>query len=247
MESIEFLERIANRAKPPMALGDIERKKKAFDEPKADKKALRKDLLEMEAAFRGRGDLSSWRPEVLDEIDRSFVRNYMPEGDPEPCLFVSNDADNLNRFTRYFLDVDDILRSSGDRAPLYAREYFRYYSIWQMREYKFPVPLGTASVVLAINRILVKVPTAFSEVSPRISSPRGIACRPTHSSPFKGHILVRHDGELDALAQSEGQGLQGSRASPPGLEERGPGPRPLRHNGKHHLQRPPSLEEAGLA
>jgi hypothetical protein len=142
----------------------IELRKSAFNVLGADREALKTDMREMEVAFRGRGDLSEWSPEVLDEIDRCFVRNYMPDDDPVPCLFVENNADNLNRFTQYFHEVDRVLDIFKKQAPKYAREYFTYYSIWQIGEYKFPVPLGTASVVTAINKILQKVSRAFSEV-----------------------------------------------------------------------------------
>jgi hypothetical protein len=36
---------------------------------------------------------------------------------------------------------------------VYAKEYFAYFTIYQMQEYKFPVPLGTKSVVNALHKI----------------------------------------------------------------------------------------------
>ena len=121
----------------------------------------------MENAFEMPGDLSSWTSQLLDEIDRCFVKNYVAEdGVPVPYLFFPNCAENLNRYIDYYEEVDRVFRMHSRTAPKYAREYFAYYSIWQMRQWPFPVPLGTKSVVGILNDMARSVTVGFSEVSP---------------------------------------------------------------------------------
>ena len=166
VESVDYLERIANAEPPPLEFDEIERIKFSFDAPNADKAAIRESLQEMEVTFRQPGDLSSWTPELLDNIDDCFVNNYLDKnGDPVPCLFFPDNPDNLNTFRTYCSDVDDVLRLHTESAPTYAREYFSYYTIWQMRGWSFPVPLGTASVVGVLNKMAMQVREGFSEVS----------------------------------------------------------------------------------
>jgi hypothetical protein len=119
----------------------------------------------MEDAFNVRGDLSSWSPEVLDAIDACFTANYLESnGDPSPFLFFPDNVNNLNQFTAYCTAVDHALRSHANSAPKHACEYFAYYSVWQMRNFRFPVPLGTKSVVGALNGIATSLRNGFIEV-----------------------------------------------------------------------------------
>jgi hypothetical protein len=149
-----------------MNFEEIEEIKIKFANPANDTDELRNSLKEMETAFDGQGNLSSWTPEILRMIDKAFVDNYTtPEGEPVSFLFFPNNVSNLNKFSTYCGEVDRALRANLDLAPIYAREYFSYYSLWQMRGLPFPMPLGTASVVDALNKMSRKVKTGFSEVS----------------------------------------------------------------------------------
>ena|ERR1700761_889009 len=166
MESVEFLERIANLNEPPMNLEAIHTIRMEFGKPGSDKTTLQNQLRGMERIFiEERGNLALWKPEVLSAIDECFVRHYMLEGDPHASLFAPDNADNLNLFRLYVNDVDKVLRVHSSAAPRYARSYFAFYSIWQMQGFRFPMPLGTASVIEALNKILLKVKQGFSEVS----------------------------------------------------------------------------------
>jgi hypothetical protein len=110
--------------------------------------------------------LAAWSPEVLDLIDKVFIRNYVQnDGEPVPSLFFPKNRDNLNRFMTYCNNVDNMLQTLEDKSPLYACEYFAYYSIWQMRGWSFPVPLGTTSVVDILYKMLKRLKVGFSEVS----------------------------------------------------------------------------------
>ncbi len=179
---MEYLERIANADEPPLPFSAIESIKSEFDAPDSDQAALRSKLQGMEVSFRSRGDLSSWTPELLDEIDACFVKNYIGEdGEAVPCLFFPDSPDNLNLYISYCSGVDHALRTHFESAPRYARAYFSYYSVWQMRGFKFPVPLGTKSVVDALNKMAKKLTKGFSEVS-----------RPCYDScPTRSQIVSR--------------------------------------------------------
>jgi hypothetical protein len=122
----------------------------------------------MEDSFQKHGDsdLSLWTQDLLDDIDHCFVKNYMENGKPASCLFFPDSPDNINRFSTYCGEVDQALRRHSETAPRYAREYFLYYSIWQMRGWRFPMPLGTASVVGVLNSMVMKVEKGFMEVGP---------------------------------------------------------------------------------
>lgn len=166
---MEYLERIANPTAPPLDLDAIDKKKTEFMMEEGDMKELRMSIKEMEDAFRNPGHLSSWNPQLLGEIDRCFVNNYVgDDGEPVPSLFFPDSPDNMNRFMKYCSDVDLALRTSSETAPRYAREYFMFYSIWQNRPWGFPMPLGTASVVGILHKMTKAVESGFSEVSPRV-------------------------------------------------------------------------------
>ena len=166
VQSVEYLEHIANPEAPPLALAAIERVKNEFDAPDKDMDALRTRLQGMEDAFHKQGNLSSWSPDLLDEINACFLKNYVEEdGRPVPCLFFPDSPDNLNLYASYCSGVDHALRKHSFSAPRYAREYFAYYSIWKMRGFPFPVPLRTKSVVGILNDMAKKLTKGFCEVS----------------------------------------------------------------------------------
>jgi len=122
--------------------------------------------------------------------------NYLNEdGDPIPCLFFPHNVDNLNRFMGYCNDVDLALRTHSQSAPPYAREYFMYYTIWQMRGWRFPVPLGTASVVGALEKMTTKLSRGFSEVIAWIASCVSWAPR------LKSKVFISHD-QFDTMLQA---------------------------------------------
>lgn len=162
-----MLERIANPAEPPLGYQAIVKIRKSFDTNTANREVLKDELKSMEKSFRGRGDLKHWTPEILGEIDDCFVKAYMEDDEPVASLFFPGCPDNYNRFLEYCNGVDQVLRRHPNDGPKFGREYFAYYSIWQMQEYGFPVPLGTASVVEALNKITSNVRAGFTEVSKR--------------------------------------------------------------------------------
>jgi hypothetical protein len=165
LESIEILEHLANPNKPPLSVGELEDIRIAFLDPDSDKDALRESLKGMTTAFQGRGDVSEWHYEMLDAIDECFVDQYMKTGEISTALFVPNSAANLNDFSAYCEAVDQKIRSNGSQRPKYAREYFAYFSIWQMQGYSFPVPLGTKSVIRALDTLAEVFNPGFVEVS----------------------------------------------------------------------------------
>lgn len=166
VESVEFLEQIASSKAPPFNMDEIEQMREELEDQIGDQAHLRKKLGAMEEPFKERGDLSSWSPEVLEKIDQCFIRCYTGE-DKElvPSLFFPDSPQNLNCFRKYCGQVDNVLRECIESAPPYVREYFSYYSIWQIRDRRFPAPLGTRSVVAALRNILNGVENGFAEAS----------------------------------------------------------------------------------
>ena len=166
IESVENLERLSNEEAPPMKLEDICNMRDAFYIAAGDDADIRKSAAVMEKAFNdGRGDLNQWDPKVLELIDDSFVKHYMKGASPQTCLFFPDKTGNKGRFRKYCDDVDQILRTNAGGAPKYAREYFAYYTTWPMRGYKFPVPLGTATTIVALEEICRTVGLGLVEVS----------------------------------------------------------------------------------
>jgi hypothetical protein len=165
MESIEILERLANCNKPPLDIDELEAIRLEFMDPRSDTAALRSKLKGMADAFQDRGELTLWHPEMLDAIDGCFVEHFMSDGDVSTSLFVPDSAANANNFSAYCDAVDEKLRGKLDQRPKYAREYFAYYSIWQMQGYAFPVPLGTKSVIHALEMLTQEFNGGFVEVS----------------------------------------------------------------------------------
>jgi hypothetical protein len=159
-----MLERISNETAPPMNLKAIKDKQPEFYDVKDDT-ALRAEMKGMEAAFEGRGNLENWSADVLEMIDDCFKKHYMVGENPSPSLFFPKSDENVDKFQEYCDDVDQVLRMNPKDAPRYAREYFAYYSIWQMRDFRFPVPLGTATAVEVLHNMVSRVRTGFTEVS----------------------------------------------------------------------------------
>lgn len=165
IESVEMLEHICNDSVPPMSYKALDKKRLEFNREGADIKALGEQMTEMKTAFEDRGDLEKWVPDLMEKIDDCFVKNYMVDGEPVPSLFFPNSWDNYNHFVTYCDDVDKVLRTHRGRGPKHGREYFAYYSIWQLHGYAFPVPLGTRSVVYALHQIASKIRKGMIEVS----------------------------------------------------------------------------------
>jgi hypothetical protein len=163
-------------------------------------KATREELKVMEKAFIGRGNLENWSAEVLGKIDECFVKRYMNGDMPiSTFFFPGNENGSYDLFLQYCGDVDQVLRLNESGAPPYAREYFAYYTIWQMRGFSFPVPLGTASVVEALHTIASLVPLGFTEVRcismmfldlvVRVIVPR--SCDAVRARKIIGHNILR--------------------------------------------------------
>ena len=167
-ESVETLERIANPKKPPMRLSDMEEKRNQMNEEQdpAVIAALKAELKGMDEAYlSGRGNLDVWTPEIMAEIDEAFVDNFMEDKEPLDFLFFPNSPEYLNAYGVYLQAVDDILVKHQETLPKYCREYLTYYSIWEMRGYRFPVPIGTASAVECLHKIASERRKGFIEVS----------------------------------------------------------------------------------
>ncbi|KAH9025765.1 hypothetical protein EDB84DRAFT_1563963 [Lactarius hengduanensis] len=166
VESLETLERVANPARPPMEYEEIEELGQQLLEANgdADVDAIREKLAKMKTAFEDMGDASDWTHELLGKIDQCFKEAYYVNEEPSESLFVPLSSDNDNRFDKYVMSVDKVLQNESQTAPPYAREYFAYAMMWKLHRHKFPMPLGTASVVEALHKIANKYPLGISEV-----------------------------------------------------------------------------------
>lgn len=180
VENVEILERIANTQEPPLALSEIEKMRDDLVSNASKEAKYADELKKMDSAFRGRGELSVWKNEVLNGIDKIFVACYTYEGTQQiaDSLFFPNSADNKSRFHRYYIQVDEFLRQRHDEVPMYCREYFAYYTIWHKMDYKFPMPLGTSSVIMALHNTAEKYKEGICEVSTWFESVN-----------FIGHVL----------------------------------------------------------
>ena len=185
VDGIEMLERMASPEAPPLDLGAIvslhdEVEYAGSEEEKAD--ALSK-LDAMEKVFmRGRGSLSQWNPDVLDAIDKCFKTHFMTGDEPVPQLFFPYDETGIRLFGEYCDAVDEVLQQNSGKIPRYAREYFTYFTIWEKRDYAFPVPLATASVIECLHKIASRVRKGMIEVSRCLSI--CALLRPFHSTPL---------------------------------------------------------------
>ncbi|KAI9430720.1 hypothetical protein H4582DRAFT_2063460 [Lactarius indigo] len=167
VESVETLERVANPEKPPMAYERIEELGQHLLEAntEAEVDEIREKLEKVRTAFEEMGDASDWTHELLDKIDQCFKDAYCVNDEPCESLFVPLSSDNDNRFEKYLMSVDKVLQNESQTAPPYAREYFAYAMMWKLHGYKFPMPLGTASVVEALHKIAMRYPRGISEWS----------------------------------------------------------------------------------
>lgn len=165
VESVEILERMANPAKPPLDVKALAALESALVEgQKSDD--IDNKLAAMSKAFRRRGDPSAWDDEtVLAEIDKCFTDNFLLEGEIRDELFYGDDPETHDLFTKYRSDVDKVLKDHRSSKLPYAREYFAYsMMMWKKRGYKFPVPLGTASVIECIHNLVKKHSAGLTEV-----------------------------------------------------------------------------------
>jgi len=144
----------------------IKRKRAEFLAAKGNTKAseLRTTLALMATAFRGRGNVRLWDYRLLEKLDKCFKDNYDGPAGLARSLFFPESADNQNRFSSYCVDIDRVFQENSAIAPPYAREYFAFYSIWQMQGLQFPLPLGTASVIDALDKLLTKYRHGVCEV-----------------------------------------------------------------------------------
>ena len=149
--------------------------------------SLRNKLITTEVAFRCRGHLGYWSPHVLDQIDKCFLQIYKPDGKVlSPYLFfpvVGRDHEGVNVYLRYCAEVDKVLAANPDHAPPYAREYFAYFSINKLHGFNVPMPLGTKSVVSALEELLKGVHLGFVEVSHPSSTFSTLAMLPVGRDP----------------------------------------------------------------
>jgi hypothetical protein len=165
---VETLERIASPVEPPLGYQEILKQIEDFaatnDETTLEE--LKAGLSEMDKVYlSGQGDLDQWRYELLDAIDATFVKHFVVSGEPVDYLFTINCVEYVNKYNTYRMEVDDLLVNSKYCAPTHAREYFQYSTLWEMRGYKFPVPLGTKSVIECLNKLASARRMGFEEVS----------------------------------------------------------------------------------
>ena len=174
VDSIEMLERIASPDAPPLDLTQITNKREEIEYAEPSERAgLLTSLDEMERVFmRGRGSLEQWTPEVLDAIDKCFRTHFMSGDEPVAELFFPYDDKGTSMFNEYCDAVDAVLQAHEGKIPPYAREYFAYFTIWDKRDYAFPVPIGTASVIHCLHKMATRVRKGLIEVSLRISRAR---------------------------------------------------------------------------
>ena len=165
--SIESLERMASDVKPPLTLKEIRKKAdEMFYAADEELPAVRESLANMRAAYMsGRGDVSQWTPEVLDDIDACFVKYFMDDGEPIPGLFYPDDAAALHRYGEYVTAVETVMDKHATTLPRYAKEYMSYYLIYDPDVTPFPIPVGTASVIHCLHKLAVHVRRGFIEVS----------------------------------------------------------------------------------
>ena len=176
IQSIETLEHIASKVKPKHSLQRIsearQKFKKEYARYEVDPGLLKQDFGRFDEEYRaGRGNLGDWTPALLDDIDDCFVNNYTDMGGafPVESLFFPKAGDNLDRYDKYCNEVDNILRKPENKAPPFARYYFAVSTIWAMRGYSFPVPLGTRSVVECLHKMTLNVRRGFEEVRPSLA------------------------------------------------------------------------------
>ena len=165
-ESVEILAHLANEEVPPLRRAELEKIRDAFrtaDDKK--KEELTKELKGMVVAFRGRGPLKKWDTGALDAIDACFEECFMTDGQASPWAFVPKSEANLGKYVEYCDKVDRVLVKFTGKVPVYARDWFAFYSLWEVQGYVFPMPLGTSKVISAMAGILKYVADGVVEVS----------------------------------------------------------------------------------
>jgi hypothetical protein len=217
-----MLERIASPDEPPLDLGQLTSKRDEVEYTQPDEREeVLASLNDMEKVFmRGRGNLEQWTPEVLDAIDKCFRTLFMSGGEPIAQLFFPYDDQGIALFNEYCEAVDAVLLANADRIPPYAREYFTYFTIWEKRDYAFPVPLGTASVIECLHKMACRVRKGMIEVS--ISVCRICVhhlddlneCHPAHNdSPVcgRGEVTAHRDPPVRGVRRSRAHGSSCAR------------------------------------
>ena len=175
VDSIDVLERCANANKPPLKLDEIEDLAiKAITERPHSADTQTK-LAEMKRAFLGRGDLQQWTEDVLAKIDKCFQDHFFTSGVVHDALFALDSPKAYIIFSQYQSAVDQILRENRATVPPYAREYFAYSMFWKERGYRFPIPLGTASVIEFIHSLTQKHASGLNEVRATLFSETTLA------------------------------------------------------------------------
>lgn len=165
---MKIFEQLANTNEPPIRRAELEKMRNVFNDPgsSAEKKEeLRVRLRGMEEAFRRRGDLRLWRPGMLDKIDQCFEEHYMQNGEMVSFAFLPDSADNQYEYMKYCGGVDTILAAHSELVPVYARDWFAFWSMWEIQGYAFPVPLGTSKVVSGMEGMLRGYREGIIEVS----------------------------------------------------------------------------------
>lgn len=175
IEGVESLERMASPVPPAFTLEELRTMRTKFEAWEVQCEPLREPLFiarvdearkKISASFVGRGDMDSWTPEVLDEIDKCFVETYMENGEPVSMLFqFLNDEETVDKFRTYYKAVDKVLVKHAKMAPKYAREYFTQFTIWRLFHHGTPIPLLTASVVKCLHDMASSVREGIVEVS----------------------------------------------------------------------------------
>ena len=178
MDSIDVLERVANTERPPLNAKEIEEIGNKLGSRAQTQEDIQGRPSNMATAFEGRADANTWSDELLGKIDDCFVEYFYEGGAPCSFLFFPACPQYLNRFSGYRNDVDRILRENPDLAPPYAREYFAYAMIWQLHGYKFPMPLGTASVIEAVHVLATRFCRGVCEVSTSLPVANSLPCPP---------------------------------------------------------------------
>jgi hypothetical protein len=162
-----MLERIASPDAPPLDLSQIMTKRDEVEYAGSDEReGILSSLDKMERVFmRGRGNLEQWTPEVLDAIDKCFKTTFMSGDEPIAELFFLYDNKGIALFNEYCEAVDGVLQAHEGKIPPHAWAYFTYFTIWEKRDYTFPIPLGTASVIDCLHKMASRVRKGMIEVS----------------------------------------------------------------------------------
>ena len=162
VQSVEDLERIANPEAPVLDVRTLTKIAQEYMN-EHDREALDTQLAPMEKSFRGRGNPSAWSDELLTAVDQCFIKHFYVNNAPCDSLFYPGHPDYLTRFMHYCSSVDQVLIEDKARPP-YSREYFAYAMLWKKRGQRFPVPLGTASVVEALHLLTKRYKLGLAEV-----------------------------------------------------------------------------------